>query len=286
MRPGWRPTSPLEPRWCARWPRPTCSRMWCGSPTRPRRVSRWRSRERPGPSAPCSRATCGCARRAGGCLIVCGWEGEPEAVERRRALSARAAARGRRRRPGRRAGPCLGARALRGPIPARRAARPRLPGRDARDGPHLESPRPSLRGGPGGDRRRARHPGHPGDRHLPSLACLPGRRLAVLHLPGSRRRGAEIEQWRIVKTAACEAIVEAGGTITHHHAVGRDHAPYMRAEVGELGIEVLRAVKERLDPAGIMNPGKLIPRTRSRGWRGLPAGLPGPGVEREVSSPS
>ena len=82
-----------------------------------------------------------------------------------------------------------------------------------------------------------------------------------------RRPGAEIEQWRVVKAAACEAIVEAGGTITHHHAVGRDHAPYMRAEVGELGIEVLRAVKERLDPAGIMNPGKLIPADqRLRGW--------------------
>jgi alkyldihydroxyacetonephosphate synthase len=73
------------------------------------------------------------------------------------------------------------------------------------------------------------------------------------------RRGEEIEQWRTVKHAACEAIVASGGTITHHHAVGRDHAPYMKAEVGELGIEALRAVKERLDPAGIMNPGKLIP---------------------------
>ena len=50
-----------------------------------------------------------------------------------------------------------------------------------------------------------------------------------------------------------------GGTITHHHAVGRDHAPYMRAEVGESGVEALRALKERLDPAGIMNPGKLLP---------------------------
>jgi alkyldihydroxyacetonephosphate synthase len=41
--------------------------------------------------------------------------------------------------------------------------------------------------------------------------------------------------------------------------VGRDHAPYMRAEVGEVGLDALRAVKERLDPAGIMNPGKLLP---------------------------
>jgi alkyldihydroxyacetonephosphate synthase len=73
------------------------------------------------------------------------------------------------------------------------------------------------------------------------------------------KRGGEIEQWRAVKRAASEAIVAAGGTITHHHAVGRDHAPYMEAEVGETGVEVLRAIKQQLDPAGIMNPGKLLP---------------------------
>jgi alkyldihydroxyacetonephosphate synthase len=73
------------------------------------------------------------------------------------------------------------------------------------------------------------------------------------------RAQAEIEQWRAVKTAACEAIVAAEGTITHHHAIGRDHAPYMPAEVGELGVEALRVLKARLDPAGIMNPGKLLP---------------------------
>jgi alkyldihydroxyacetonephosphate synthase len=72
------------------------------------------------------------------------------------------------------------------------------------------------------------------------------------------RPGAEIEHWRAIKQAACEAIVRAGATITHHHAVGRDHAPYMGAEVGETGLEALRALKERLDPAGIMNPGKLL----------------------------
>jgi alkyldihydroxyacetonephosphate synthase len=73
------------------------------------------------------------------------------------------------------------------------------------------------------------------------------------------RRGAEIEQWAAVKKAASEAIVANGATITHHHAVGRDHVPYMEAEVGATGLEALRAVKERLDPAGIMNPGKLLP---------------------------
>jgi alkyldihydroxyacetonephosphate synthase len=73
------------------------------------------------------------------------------------------------------------------------------------------------------------------------------------------RAGAELEQWAAAKRAASEAITAAGGTITHHHAVGRDHAPYMDAEVGAVGLEALRALKERLDPAGIMNPGKLLP---------------------------
>jgi alkyldihydroxyacetonephosphate synthase len=65
-------------------------------------------------------------------------------------------------------------------------------------------------------------------------------------------------QWRGLKAAATDAILAAGGTITHHHAVGRDHAPWMGGEVGELGLGVLRALKERCDPAGIMNPGKLL----------------------------
>ncbi len=73
-----------------------------------------------------------------------------------------------------------------------------------------------------------------------------------------QREGAEIEQWRAVKEAASRAIVEGGGTITHHHAVGRDHARWMSDEVGDGGLEALRALKARLDPAGIMNPGKLL----------------------------
>lgn len=73
------------------------------------------------------------------------------------------------------------------------------------------------------------------------------------------QRGNPIEQWRAAKTAASEAIMRTGGTITHHHAVGADHRPWMRDEVGELGVQVLRAVKATLDPTGILNPGKLIP---------------------------
>lgn len=73
------------------------------------------------------------------------------------------------------------------------------------------------------------------------------------------QRGNPIEQWRKAKTAASEAMMRTGGTITHHHAVGADHRPWMRSEVGDLGVTVLRAVKAALDPAGILNPGKLIP---------------------------
>lgn len=73
------------------------------------------------------------------------------------------------------------------------------------------------------------------------------------------QRGNPIEQWRAAKAAASEAMMRTGGTITHHHAVGADHRPWMRDEVGDLGVTVLRAVKAALDPAGILNPGKLIP---------------------------
>jgi alkyldihydroxyacetonephosphate synthase len=73
------------------------------------------------------------------------------------------------------------------------------------------------------------------------------------------QRGDPIEQWRRAKAAASDAMVGAGATITHHHAVGTDHRPWMPAEVGDLGVEVLRAVKAAVDPAGILNPGKLIP---------------------------
>jgi len=70
--------------------------------------------------------------------------------------------------------------------------------------------------------------------------------------------GAELEQWRAAKTAASEVIVQRGATITHHHAIGRDHQPWLEAETGSLGLEALRAAKRALDPAGIMNPGKLL----------------------------
>lgn len=69
---------------------------------------------------------------------------------------------------------------------------------------------------------------------------------------------APIAQWREAKAAASRAIEAHGGTITHHHAVGTDHMPYMSDEIEPLGVEILRAVKTALDPAGILNPGKLL----------------------------
>lgn len=66
-----------------------------------------------------------------------------------------------------------------------------------------------------------------------------------------------IGQWQRAKDAACVAI-SGRGTISHHHAVGVDHAPYLPAEIGRLGVDVLGAVKRELDPSGVLNPGKLL----------------------------
>ena len=60
------------------------------------------------------------------------------------------------------------------------------------------------------------------------------------------------------KRAVSEAIVAAGGTISHQHGVGRDHAPYLAAEKGETGLDLLRAVCREIDPDGRMNPGSLL----------------------------
>lgn len=72
------------------------------------------------------------------------------------------------------------------------------------------------------------------------------------------RHGALLEQWRAIKNAASDALLEAGGTITHHHAVGRDHRPWYDRQRPELFAAALRAVKRELDPQGVLNPGVLI----------------------------
>ena len=198
-------------------------------------------------------------RRSGGCLMICGWEGTEQDVDRRRALSARLLRRG-------------GAVQL-GQAPGRAWERGRFAGPYLRDelidqGYLIETLETSHTWSRVGELHRSvadaldralREQGTPGIVmcHL-SHAYRDGASL-YFTFAARARAGAELDQWRAAKRAACEAIVAAGATITHHHAVGRDHAPYMRAEVGETGLAALAAVKERLDPAGIMNPGKLLP---------------------------
>ncbi len=74
------------------------------------------------------------------------------------------------------------------------------------------------------------------------------------------RRGAEVAIWDEIKAAVSEAITANGGTITHHHAVGRDHLPWLASQRDPLFTEVLRAAKRTLDPRGILNPGALLPQ--------------------------
>ena len=69
---------------------------------------------------------------------------------------------------------------------------------------------------------------------------------------------ANLARWLGIKTAASEAVVAGGGTISHQHGVGLDHMPWLPAEKGELGMALLRAAARELDPAEMMNPGKLF----------------------------
>ena len=200
----------------------------------------------------------------GGCIAITGFEGEDDDVQRRRLRAAALLRAG----GGLALGQGPGRAWLRGRYAAPHlrddAARPRRAGRDARDRHELGQPR---RAAPAGRRRAAGRPGRA--RHPAVVMChvshlYPSGASLYFTFLARQQEDAPIDQWRAAKTAASEAIVAGGGTITHHHAVGRDHAPYLQAEVGELGLELLRAAKERLDPAGIMNPGKLLPAEREK----------------------
>jgi alkyldihydroxyacetonephosphate synthase len=111
-------------------------------------------------------------------------------------------------------------------------------------------------------------------RALTETLTAPGRRPLVLtHVSHGYPTGASLyvtvladrdddlplQQWLTAKRAATEALLAAGGTLTHHHAVGADHRPWLDREVGPLGVDLLRAVKRQLDPNGICNPGVLLP---------------------------
>jgi alkyldihydroxyacetonephosphate synthase len=72
------------------------------------------------------------------------------------------------------------------------------------------------------------------------------------------RPGSELAQWEQVKAAASEALLAAGGTITHHHAVGRDHRPWYDKQRPDVFATALRGAKAAVDPAGVLNPGVLL----------------------------
>jgi alkyldihydroxyacetonephosphate synthase len=74
------------------------------------------------------------------------------------------------------------------------------------------------------------------------------------------RRGAELEQWAAIKQAASDAVIDAGGTITHHHAVGRDHRPWYDRQRPDPFAVALRGAKAAVDPDWALNPGVLIDR--------------------------
>ncbi|HEX5982933.1 MAG TPA: FAD-binding oxidoreductase [Solirubrobacterales bacterium] len=201
----------------------------------------------------------GARRRRGGALMIVGFEGDEESVARRRALTVRALRGGGAAYLGQSAGRAWEHGRYQGPY-LRDTLMEMGAMVETLETSHTWSRFGELHEAVGAAIRRALvEQGTPGlvFCHL-SHAYADGASLYFTFISRARR-GAELEQWSAVKRAACEAIVAHGGTITHHHAVGRDHAPYMEAEVGETGLEMLRALKERLDPAGIMNPGKLLP---------------------------
>ncbi|HKG16230.1 MAG TPA: FAD-binding oxidoreductase [Solirubrobacteraceae bacterium] len=196
---------------------------------------------------------------AGGCLAIVGWEGEDDDVARRRARCA-----GLLRRAG---GLSVGR------SPGRRWEQTRFAGPYLRDelldrGVLVETLETAaqwsdlmpvykavFRGLD--DALRAR--GTPGMIGCHISHLYPSGASLYFTFLARQEPGAEVEQWRVAKHAAGNAIKSAGGTITHHHAVGADHSEWMVDEVGATGLAALRATKEELDPAGIMNPGKLLP---------------------------
>ena len=234
---------------------------WRGSPTRTRRGCRWRWRRRQRARERLGRAYLRAARPRGRL------PGDRRASRARRTTSSAAGARrarccaraaALRARPA--AGRGLAAQPLPRPLPARRPARPRRDGRDAGDRDHVDATWTRSTRAVAARCARARGARHAAARDVPRLAPLPSG--ASLYFTFLARQDATTPLGAVARAprrAACDAIVAAGGTITHHHAVGRDHRRGCAPRSATLGVELLRAAKERLDPAGIMNPGKLLP---------------------------
>jgi alkyldihydroxyacetonephosphate synthase len=201
----------------------------------------------------------GLRKRRGGALVIAGFEGDEEHVARRRALTVRALRDGGAAYLGQAAGRAWEHGRYQGPY-LRDTLMEMGAMVETLETSHTWSRLEELHTAVGAAIRSAlSEQGTPGlvFCHL-SHAYTDGASLYFTFISRARR-GAELEQWRAVKRAASEAIVAHGGTITHHHAIGRDHAAYLEVEIGPTGIALLRAMKAELDPAGILNPGKLLP---------------------------
>jgi alkyldihydroxyacetonephosphate synthase len=97
--------------------------------------------------------------------------------------------------------------------------------------------------------------------------------LVLAHLSHAYRDGASIyvtylfrrapkpedtyRRWQAMKSAASQVILDHGGTISHQHGIGRDHAAYLKSEKGQLGLDVLRSIGATLDPKNLLNPGAM-----------------------------
>ena len=101
--------------------------------------------------------------------------------------------------------------------------------------------------------------GRPGIVSCRFTHCYPDGPAPYFTFQGRGRHGALIEQWRHIKAKALDAAIEHGGTVTHHHAVGRLHMPWYRRQMPETFLAALAGAKGRLDPKGILNPGVLLP---------------------------
>lgn len=72
----------------------------------------------------------------------------------------------------------------------------------------------------------------------------------------------DIDQYLAIKKAAQDSFIRGGGTLSHHHAVGFEHAPWLEKDISATGVRAVRAIKDGLDPGGVMNPGKILPDDR------------------------
>jgi alkyldihydroxyacetonephosphate synthase len=213
----------------------------------------------PGAGAKALRGTLRARRRGEGCLLVVGWEGLPPLVRARKRAAASVLRDGGAARVGRRVGESWRRHRFRAPYlrdslmdagllvetletAATWTALPTV----------YDAVRRALHESLGRGGRTPLVMSHV------SHGYATGASLYVTVL-ADRDDDLPIQQWLRAKRAATDALLAAGGTLTHHHAVGADHRPWLEREIGPLGVDVLRAVKERLDPQGICNPGVLLP---------------------------